>query len=199
VAAVSEQLALVGNAVERDLYLKRLAERLGVGEAAVRAELRPGRPAPQARPAVPPREAPTERLGAQEAFLVQLLLLHPELGPSDAAHRASELVANPAVRALLQVAARGRVSSATLLETIEDEPLRAELRRRAFQDVEAGGDHPAAALEQCVARLHEQRVAQRQRALVHALGDDPTPEALREIQELARRRQQVASAGGDVE
>mgnify|MGYP002065709280 CR=1 FL=1 len=41
VAEVSEYLKLVSNAVERDLYLKRLADRLGVDEGAVRAEVLP--------------------------------------------------------------------------------------------------------------------------------------------------------------
>jgi len=191
-AEAAEYVRLVTNAVERDLYLKRLAERLGVDEAAVRSEVLPR----EARTDSPRRpEGASVELSRHEEFMIHLLLLHPELGPLADDLGAAGLVKNPATRAVLEAAATGAPDAVGLLDAIEDEALRARFRAKMLQLTEIGGEDPTAALEQCLSRIREREDAARQKNLVQTLGNDPSPEELREIQELARLRK--AADGAD--
>ena len=192
-AEISEYLKLVENRVERDLYLKRLAERLGVDEAALRSEALPRKA--HGERAGPPRkpEKTSVALSRHEEFLIHLLLLHPELGLDADDLGAAALVSSPVTQAVLAACAKTQDTNA-LLDVIEDEALRIEFREKTLQLADVGGDSPGAALEQCISRIRGRRDADRQKKLVNTLGSDPSAEELREIQDLAIQRKSAESA-----
>jgi DNA primase len=105
---IAQVIACVRDEVAKDLYLKHLAERLGVSGNLLQKTVRAVRPEAQARPEPPPAREPGEDVEEapepapkHELLLAGLLFVHPNLRPKAKAMGISRFASHRGVKELL--------------------------------------------------------------------------------------------------
>jgi DNA primase len=110
-AAVSRVLPVIArltNAIDRDHYLRWLADRVGVAESSLREELRRGRtpaaPAQAGRPAPRPSESgPAVRMWPHAEKIVAAALVHGRLAPALLADVSGDAMTHDTLRAVIDL------------------------------------------------------------------------------------------------
>jgi DNA primase len=199
-AEVMPGLVRTGNAVERQAWLERVAERGGLDRAAAREELRralagkTGGPSPVAEAAAAQKKVvprPTALLPAERWLLA--LVAHGAAGIEHALqeldeHDLARLRTGELLRVAAELARQGTVALPALVERLADEDSRRLVSELAVTDVPA--EHLSA--EECVRELKMQPLVARmdeiQRQLARASGE--AQDAL--LAEKIRLRRQMA-------
>ena len=130
--AVLGVLARMGPGIRRDKYAQKLAERLGVGEASIRAELARRAAGRGAVPPAPPPAAAAcgpQPIPSVEGELLQLLLRQPERIPATRAVVLPDDFSDPTLRRVFEMVCEGEaLGSSALTHALvghEDEAIRA--------------------------------------------------------------------------
>jgi DNA primase len=190
--AVLGVLARMGPGIRRDKYAQKLAERLGVGEASIQAELArrgPGRataaasaPLPAASPAGA-GGAPRPRVSV-EGELLQLLLLQPERIAATRAVVSPDDFIDPTLRRLFEMVCEGEALGGPALTHAlvghEDEAIRAAAGGLLMADEGKfeEGDRVFADFLRYFARRRADRVKRRIRQEMETAGKAGDPETL---------------------
>ena len=200
--AVFPFIASTGNAFDQERYTRLLADALGVSREALFASVSPARRAPAARAGGRRRDAAAPGMSADrlavdssrslDDYTLALLLSRPEL--IEHAHDLSpELFRHTEDRELFR-----RLRDCGVVERLEDdldETLKERLAHLLHKDLEPTDQRQSeAAFKQCVARLRDRHLRERQDALIASEDQGvPTPRRLeQEIESVNARIRELA-------
>jgi DNA primase len=194
VRSVGEAVQKTGNAVLIDTYAQRVAQRLGVDPAAVRAEFRKARTGsvqqlrPDSSPAVP--AAPPEPPSDLEQWLLRYLLGNPSLSHFAALHLDPEWIRHTAVRRIIGLHFASPGDVAGLVSRLEDDDVARSLVSAAASE-RWTLPNPEIALADTLVRLRNLRLEMRQGEVTRTLADPALAdeERLALMQELQRLRE----------
>jgi len=213
VRSVGEAVQKTGNAVLIDTYAQRVAQRLGVDPAAVRAEFRKSKattprseePTPSRAPAAIPAQPPSDL----ELWLLKYLLTTPTLAHFTAVHLDPGWIRHETVRRILVLQFQSPGDIAGMLSHLEDDELARSMVTEAASERRTL-PNPETALADTLVRLRNQwldeRIGDTTRTLADpALEDSERLALLTELQRLRTSKRlplqplDPAQPGGDVE
>jgi DNA primase len=154
-------LSKIRDPIERSLYVKKLAERLGIPLVEIQRKLLRPVAKQDEKEGKQEGEAGLEegRFAKEEEELLALLLHYPEIGPQMEREKAVELFASPELasfmkRLLSQIEKKGCADPGLILHEVRDENIASLVARLALEKERHQPDLVDAILSDCIRGLH---------------------------------------------
>jgi DNA primase len=197
-----EMIRRVKEPIERDAYLRALAERLDVKESSL---LEMARPAAAAAPGVRPdlvRTSGDARGPASEEMVVRVMILRPEWIPFVSGQGVLDLFENPVLKHMgfgLEALYRekGKVDLSEAQESL-GETFRPKLRELAFLEKGLEVGETEKILKDCIRKIRDKRKSEEKRSLLKKIREAEQGNGPDRLEDLLSRRQALEKQEKDL-
>ncbi len=201
-------LSKIRDPIERSLYVKRLAERLGIPQVDIQRRLmRPRRDEEVAGDLRGSQAEPGDDFAKEEEELLALILHHPEVSGGIVREKALSSFTSSELACFMgklldQIERDGRADPGLILHETDDERLVGLVTRLALESDRYGGDCVEAVMKDCLHRLRIGQIASEKARIQREIQEaernqqaDRLQELLVEKSRLLKREQELRSAG----
>jgi DNA primase len=187
-----EMIRRVREPIERDAYLRALAERLDVKESSL---FEMARPAPGTAASGPegPRPSDSARGPASEEMVIRVMILRPEWIPFVSAQGILDAFENPVLKHMgfaldALYREKGKIDLSEAQESL-GETFRPKLRELAFLEKGLEGGETEKILKDCLRKIRDKRKSEEKRSLLKKIREAEQGNGPDQLEDLLARRQ----------